>query len=310
MAEERLIDDDKDRKYKIRINENGEEELVIAPRGEDEEADEDAIGFEVPEFDTDDEEAAIMTPEQLAARQKAREEEEARRKQKVEAHLSRAKVCLEQGDYEGARFQLNEAGELDGRNGEISVLKVKTLSRNFTDYTMIDECAEAADGVEEFATDEQKAELLALAAPLVERIEKEKKELVALDKENTEKKNERRGVFVARRKKAMIGFVASASPFAAFLVAAIVIGATLMFTREDGLYIILTAVFAALALGAFIATLAFAHKLWEEARNVKLNERNSSTKIGREYEAKKADYDKLTRIYASFNGVLGQEDGQ
>ena len=28
MAEERLNDEDKDRKYRIRINENGEEELV------------------------------------------------------------------------------------------------------------------------------------------------------------------------------------------------------------------------------------------------------------------------------------------
>ena len=29
MAEERLIDEDKDRKYRLRINEDGEEELVI-----------------------------------------------------------------------------------------------------------------------------------------------------------------------------------------------------------------------------------------------------------------------------------------
>ena len=78
MAEERLIDDDKDRKYKIRKNENGEEELVISPQdGEEENAEE--VSFEVPDFDTDDEEAAVMTPEQLAARQRQREEEEARR---------------------------------------------------------------------------------------------------------------------------------------------------------------------------------------------------------------------------------------
>ena len=41
MAEERLIDDDKDRKYKIRKNADGEEELiVIDPEdGEEEESD-------------------------------------------------------------------------------------------------------------------------------------------------------------------------------------------------------------------------------------------------------------------------------
>lgn len=308
MAEERLIDDDKDRKYRIRVNENGEEELVIVPRGEDEE--EDAIGFEVPEFDTDDEEAAIMTPEQLAARQKQREEEEIRRKQKVEAHVSRAKACLEEGDFEGAYFQLNEAGELDGKNGEIFTLKVKTLSRNFTDYTMIDECAEAADGVFEFATEEQKAELFALSSPLAERIKRERVDLEALESENKEKKSERRVVFAERRKKALIGFVASAAPFAVFLIMAIAIGATLMFTRDDGLYIALTAVSAAFALGAFAALLVFSHKLWEASRNVKLNEKNSSTKLGREYEAKKENFDKLTRIYASFNAVSGQEDVQ
>ena len=80
MAEERLIDDDKDRKYKIRVNEDGEEELIIAPQTAAEEAAE--IDFEVPDFDDDDEEAAVMTPEQLAARQRRREEEAARRAQK------------------------------------------------------------------------------------------------------------------------------------------------------------------------------------------------------------------------------------
>ena len=74
MAEERLIDDDKDRKYKIRKNENGEDELVID--GLPEEEDREEIAFEVPDLESDDEEAAVMTPEQLAARDKAREEAE------------------------------------------------------------------------------------------------------------------------------------------------------------------------------------------------------------------------------------------
>ena len=37
MAEERFIDDDKDRKYRIRINEAGEEELEILENPEEEE---------------------------------------------------------------------------------------------------------------------------------------------------------------------------------------------------------------------------------------------------------------------------------
>ena len=39
MAEERLIDADKDKKYKIRINENGEEELVVVDNSDEEEDD-------------------------------------------------------------------------------------------------------------------------------------------------------------------------------------------------------------------------------------------------------------------------------
>ena len=61
MAEERLIDDDKDRKYKIRINEDGEEELVIDDRVEEPEVEEQPE-FDMTDFDEDDEEAAVMTP--------------------------------------------------------------------------------------------------------------------------------------------------------------------------------------------------------------------------------------------------------
>ena len=56
MAEERLIDEDKDRKYRIRINENGEEELVIIDTEEEEE--------EIPEFSVVTDEGEEMSPEQ------------------------------------------------------------------------------------------------------------------------------------------------------------------------------------------------------------------------------------------------------
>ena len=77
MAEERLIDDDKDKKYKIRKNAEGVDELYIDGEPEEE------LTFEIPEFETDDEEAAVMTPEQLAAREKMREDEERRRVEKI-----------------------------------------------------------------------------------------------------------------------------------------------------------------------------------------------------------------------------------
>ena len=45
MAEERLIDEDKDKKYRIKINADGEEELVI--EGGEQQPEEEAV-FDVP----------------------------------------------------------------------------------------------------------------------------------------------------------------------------------------------------------------------------------------------------------------------
>lgn len=306
MAEERLIDDDKDRKYKIRVNENGEEELVISPLADEEEAEE--IGFEVPDFDTDDEEAAVMTPEQLAARQRQREEEEARRAKKVGVYLDRAKACLAEEDYSGAIYALSEAGELDNANGEIYALKVKAYSKNFTDWSQLESCAEAAEGLAEYGTEENKNGLRETAGGLPAEIAETEKTVAALKEENESKKAERREVFLKRRKTALIAFCACAAPFIIFLVLAVVFGVNFMFTREDALFTVITIVFAVLALAAFIAMLVTAHKLWDASRNVKLNERNSSTKLGREYEQNNNKLLQLTRIYAVINNISALEN--
>ena len=81
MAEERLIDDDKDRKYRIRVNENGEEELEII---DPDDVDEEPV-FDMPDYEEDDEEAAILTPEQLAERERIKAEEERARAEKLSA---------------------------------------------------------------------------------------------------------------------------------------------------------------------------------------------------------------------------------
>lgn len=302
MAEERLIDDDKDRKYKIRKNADGEDELIIDETPEEEP--EEEMAFEMPEFEADDEEAAIMTPEQLAARMKAREEEEAVRLERLAFLLSEAKGCLAKDDYAGTLDALSAAEELDDKCGEVYAVKLVAISKRFTDLSLIDECVAAADGVSKYAADEQKRELSSFSAPLVKAIDETKEDIKSLGEENEAKKSERRVVFAERRKKSLIRFIETAAPFAVFLVLAIVFS-TLMFSRkDDSTFIVLTIVFGVLAVICFILSLITAHKLWECARNVKLNERNSSTKIGREYEAKLALSEKLDRIYASFKDVL------
>lgn len=307
MAEERLIDDDKDRKYKIRINENGEEELVIDPNAEEDEVEE--IDFEVPDFDTDDEEAAVMTPEQLAARQRQREEEEAKRAKKASVYLDRAKSCLAEKDYSGAIYALTQAAELDSVNGEIYALQIQAYTQNFTEWSYLEDGATAADGLAEHGTEELKNGLKEISAPLSQKIAETKKSVSELNEENESKKDERRQAFKARKKTALIAFSSTAAPFVVFLVLAIVIGVNFMFTREDALFTIITILFAALALAAFIAMLVMAHKLWDASRNLKLNERNSSTKLGREYEQEKTRLEQLTRIYAVINSI-STENGQ
>ena len=79
MAEERLIDDDKDRKYKIRRNADGEDELIIDDT-ETPDDESDIPVFDIPVYLEDDDEAALLTPEQLAERERMRAEEQSARR--------------------------------------------------------------------------------------------------------------------------------------------------------------------------------------------------------------------------------------
>ena len=91
MAEERLIDDDKDRKYKIRKNADGEDELYIDDTP-DEEDDVIMPVFAVPYDDEDDDEAVSLTPEQFAERERIKQEErEAREKRLLPSWRTRRK---------------------------------------------------------------------------------------------------------------------------------------------------------------------------------------------------------------------------
>ena len=85
MAEERLIDDDKDRKYKIRINEDGEEELVIDDTPDEDES--DIPVFQIPVYDEDDEDATSLSPQEFAEREKRKKEEQEVRESKYKKYF-------------------------------------------------------------------------------------------------------------------------------------------------------------------------------------------------------------------------------
>lgn len=301
MAEERLIDDDKDRngKYRIRRNADGEEELYIDNLSDDEEPEEE-VAFEVPSFDTDDEEAAVMTPEQLAARERARSEEAQRKKAMLDAAAAEAQACLDAGDYDGALAAAEKAEELadEGQGGTPACLKLQALSKGLTDFSQAEACAEAAEAVRDLADEEQRQALAASLNPLTACIAAAEEETRQLGTDNEQKKEERRAVLKERLKRAQIWFAVTAVPFLALLAVTIYFS-TIMHAQKDGSNIVITIVLAAVTGVVFLVALFTAHRFWESARNVSLNEKNSSTRLGREYEEKLAYLAQLRRIYAA-----------
>ncbi len=299
MAEERLIDEDKDRKYKIRKNADGEDELVIDAEADVEEEFEE-VEFEVTESDFDDEEAAVMTPEQLAAREKAREEAEAKRVEELNSHISRAQSLVDEGKFEDATFVLDAAAELDRGNGKVYALKLIALTEGFTKFSNSYDATEAAEGVLAFATAEEKAELAAKTGDIWGVIENYRQKATELERENEAGKSARRAKFTAKRKKSAALFGATAGPLAVFAALAGYFGAN-MHSQLSNVYMTLFFVFIGLTAACFIATVITARGLWASVNLLKRNEKNSSTKIGREYEAASAELKLLNKINEIFS---------
>ena len=302
MAEERLIDDDKDKKYKIRKNADGEDELVIDESADGEDEESDIPVFEVPIAETDDEEAAVLTPEQFAERKRRLEEEEKARAEKRGVHLSAAREKIASGDFEAALYEVNLAEEVSPNDGEVYCVKLMALTRNFTEFSSLDNCVSVADGIKLHADEKQKSEIqpFAAAKKFRQQIDETKSKAEKLKTENEQKKAERREVFADKKKFALKLLAGAAAPFAVLAILAIVF-ASMIFAAENGLYLILTIVFGALAFVALIFVLITAHKFWDASRNCKLNEKDSSTKLGREYLETKAVLDKLNKIYSLFD---------
>ncbi len=282
MAEERLIDDDKDRKYKIRINEDGEEELVIDDTPDEEES--DIPVFQIPVYDEDDEDAASLSPQEFAEREKRKKEEQEARESKFSSLTDCAYAKLADGDYESALYAVTQAEELKKDSGQLYCLKLNILTRGFTDYISDEKCARTAEKIALYSTAEQKAEIKSKLSGLDERIAEAEKRTDELKKVNEEKKAERREFFTAKKKKAVAACIASVTPFVLFIILTAVFGG-IMFSDESGLFIIITVVFAALACVALVPALLFANSLLSARKNVVLNESDDSTEIGREYLA-------------------------
>lgn len=283
MAEERLIDDDlnKNKKYRIRVNEDGEEELIIDAPTDDEQT-EGQMLFDVEEVEEEDEEAAAMTPEQLAARREKEQREELERQLKLGALLESAQRDIENGAWSTALDSLAKADELGGEEGRKGLLSMRAYTRDFTDYTLIVDAAKSAEDVREHGDADSKKQILDRAgASLEEGIASLRGKVASLDRRNEDAKAERGVRLKASRNRAIIFFILAIIPLAAF---ASLCGyyAGIIYTVSTGLYLILTIVFASLAFVSLIAAAFAARRLNIACRRVRMNRRNTSTKLGRE----------------------------
>lgn len=308
MAEERLIDDDieKDKKYRFRTNEDGEEELIVSQEAEEQPAAEE-IGFEVPEVTEDDEEAAVMTPEQLAEKLRRAEQAKAERDAKVALLLDSGERDCADGKYSTALECIRDAEALDSECGRLYCLKLQVYTACFTDYSQLDEAAAAAEGIARYAAEEEKKTLLAQArGGLTEHIDRLTETVERLSAENEEKKSERAVRFNAAKRKRVAVLSCVAVLFVALLVAAICFS-TVMFSDRAGTFVVLTVVFGSLAFLAFLATAFCARLVNIASRRVRLNKRNSSTALGRQLEEELEKLQAFNAIYAALNGETAEE---
>lgn len=298
MAEERLIDDDKDRKFRIKKNADGEDELVLVEGVADEENNEE-IGFEVPEQDSDDEEAAVMTPEQLAAREKLREAEAEKRRKRMSEIVANAEKILAAGKFEDAVDALAEADGLGADDGALSALKIRALTRDFTDFSDCERGKEAVDELKACGGAEKLKGFEPLLPEINKKIEALREQTTALNTENEQKKGERRADFTRKRNKSLVFFAVTAVCLIVFAALAIHYG-THLTAVKGGANIPLFIAFISLAGMFFIAFLVAAKFFWKYAHNLRLNEKNSSTKLGRELEARRAEL----KFTESIAGIL------
>lgn len=289
MAEERLIDEDKDRKYRLKVNEDGEQELV-KDEGEEENTEAEPaeeVAFVTPEDYVQGDENALLEEERAKKREQEQKERE-ERQAKARELIANAEADCKAEKYSTALEFLAQAEEQDGENGDIYALRMRIYTRDFTDYTQIKEAAESADGVKKYSSGEAKEAIYKKAGAAIDsNIAQLRGKVKTLNEQNESKKAERAVKFKADRNKALIIF---ACVFALFVASAALCGyfSTIIYTVSTGLYLILTIVFAAVAFIALVACAFAARYLNIACRRVRMNNKNTSTSLGRELLEKQA----------------------
>ncbi len=293
MAEERLIDDDidkngdKEKKYRFHINEDGEEELVIEqPEKDEESAEEDGAGYA---FDEEEDENRYDAQEERRA---------------IENLIALARADADEGKFSTALELVTQAAEIDADDGEVAALSLEIYTRGLTDFSgeALYDAAEAAKKVAEFSDGQTKEALFQKGG---ERLNSVicglQSQVDELEKLNEQGKAERAVRFNADNKKAAIKLVCFFVPFAVLLGLAIYYFIQLADDMSI-LNIVLTSVFAGLALVFLVACMLAARTFATTMRRVLMNRDNSRTQVGRDYEAAKSRLTALRTIYDAISG--------
>lgn len=279
MAEERIIDDDldKDKKYRVITGEDGEDELIINEVEEPEE-----ITLETDEELVDDEEMGVLTAEQYEAAMILKAEEDARREKELKELRERVKACMDNNQFSDALDCVESSEEFELEDGEFTCIKLEALTQKFTDFSEKKAITSAVKQVSEEASAENRARLYETYNSRIETLRSENAaKLKEVNERYAVEQQSRREVLAPRKKKALINFIIALSVFAVFLVAAIVCS-TMMFSMQNGVMLVITIVLAVIAVIALAALIFVTRTFVSAARMSAANEKDKSTKLGRE----------------------------
>lgn len=277
--EERIIDDEKDRKVRLKKTEDGYVDVT-----DDKETDGDEVEFEYPLFETDedDEELAGLTPEEAIALRKKREEEAAARWAEYETLCQEGEKQLEDGNFALAEKTFEKALGLDGKATAASVGYWRAKTENFANPdVLIEEYVEA--GIENLeydlgyeAAEEVKEKYASVFQRRYEELSEQEQPLAKTVEEN---KLRRRAILKPRLKSAWIWFAIAALPMLVLL-AVTALFALKNFTTPDNQYVPITIGFGAAFGVAFIVFAVVSNKLINTYRIYRANERTSATEEG------------------------------
>lgn len=294
MAEERLIDTDKDKKYRIRKNADGEDELYIDESSEEQEVEE--VAFLV------DDEGEKASDEDYAEQYAQSGEERAKREEEIEFLICSARRECQEGRFATAADYLEKATDLDSQNGEIYALQLIIYTRNFTDYSQINEAIKYTEGLEKYTSAKVKAELFARAeSGLKENISGLQSTVNTLSEENEKQKATRAKRFVADRNKSAITFSILFAVFAVLAGVAVYCYLNIHSVKTHE-YLIAAIILTAVAAVALIASGVVLRRLVTASRRVRLNNKDSSTELGRNLLARRAELNAFTAIYEALKG--------